>query len=131
MCNHSFLTCYKQHTSGQVVRARDCWFVVSNIDGSSQTPGAKLSAYGLNTDSLQLIRSYLSNRQQRVKINSSFSDWKEIKNWSTPRVSPRAFTVNVFINDIFWFANRTKICNYADDATIFACHPDLGTIIKQ
>ena len=40
---------------------------------------AKLSAYGLNMDALQLIRSYLSNRQQRVKINSSFSDWKEIK----------------------------------------------------
>ena len=38
---------------------------------------------------------------------------------------------NVFVNDIFWFAHRTKICNYADDATIFACHPDLDTIIKQ
>ena len=33
-----------------------------------------LSAYGFNMDALQLIRSYLSNRQQRVKINSSFSD---------------------------------------------------------
>ena len=40
---------------------------------------AKLNAYGLNMDALQLIRSYLSKRQLRVKINSSFSDWKEIK----------------------------------------------------
>ena len=38
---------------------------------------------------------------------------------------------NVFVNDIFWFVHRTKICNYADDTTIFACHPDLDTIIKQ
>ena len=92
---------------------------------------AKLSAYGLNMDALQLIRSYLSNRQQRVKINSSFSDWKEIK-IGVPQGSvlgPLLF--NVFINDIFWFANRTKICNYADDTTIFACHPDLDNIIKQ
>ena len=92
---------------------------------------AKLSAYGLNMDALQLIRSYLSNRQQRVKINSSFSDWKEIK-IGVPQGSvlgPLLF--NVFINDIFWFTNRTKICNYADDTTIFACHPDLDNIIKQ
>ena len=54
---------------------------------------AKLSAYGLNMDGLQLIRSYLTNRQRRVKINSSFSDWKKVKNWSSPRVIPRAFTV--------------------------------------
>ena len=92
---------------------------------------AKLSAYGLNMDALQLIRSYLSNRQQRVKINNSFSDWKEIK-IGVPQGSvlvPLLF--NVFINDIFWSTHRTKICNYADDTTIFACHPDLDTIIKQ
>ena len=92
---------------------------------------AKLSAYGLNMDALQLIRSYLSNRQQRVKINSSFSDWKEIK-IGVPQGSvlgPLLF--NVFVNDIFWFSHRTKICNYADDTTIFTCHPDLDTIIKQ
>ena len=92
---------------------------------------AKLSAYGLNKDALQLIRSYLSNRLQRVKINNSFSDWKEIK-IGVPQGSvlgPLLF--NVFINDIFWFVHRTKICNYADDTTIFACHPDLDTIIKQ
>ena len=92
---------------------------------------AKLSAYGLNMDALQLIRSYLSNRQQRVKINSSFSDWKEIK-IGIPQGSvlgPLLF--NVLVNDIFWFSHRTKICNYADDTIIFACHPDLKTIVTQ
>ena len=38
---------------------------------------------------------------------------------------------NVSIDVIFWFANGTKIFNYVDDAIIFACHPDLDTIIKQ
>ena len=92
---------------------------------------AKLSAYGLNMDALQLIRSYLTNRQQRVKINNSFSAWKEVK-IGVPQGSvlgPLLF--NVSVNDIFWFPHRTKICNYADDTTIFACHPDLDTIIKQ
>ncbi len=54
----------------------------------------KLSAYGLNKDALQLIRNYLSNRQQTVKINNSFSDVKERnQDWSTPTVGPRAFIV--------------------------------------
>ena len=35
----------------------------------------KLSAYGLKVDALQLVRSYLINRMQRVKINSSYSNW--------------------------------------------------------
>ena len=38
---------------------------------------AKLSAYGFNNESLKLIRSYLTNRWQRTKINNSFSRWNE------------------------------------------------------
>ena len=39
---------------------------------------AKLNAYGFGKDSLNIINSYLSNRWQRVKVNSSFSDWTEL-----------------------------------------------------
>ena len=35
---------------------------------------AKLEAYGLDKTSLYLLRDYLSNRKQRAKIDSSFSD---------------------------------------------------------
>ena len=38
---------------------------------------------------------------------------------------------NIFVNDISCFANHAKICNYADDTTVFACHPDLRTVIRQ
>ena len=38
---------------------------------------------------------------------------------------------NVFINDIFLFVNKTKICNYTDDTSIYACNTDLNTIIKN
>ena len=38
----------------------------------------KLNAYGFGYKALKIIRSYLVNRQQRVKVNSSYSSWTEI-----------------------------------------------------
>ena len=39
---------------------------------------AKLGAYGFDTASLKLIRSYLTNRFQRTKVNTSFSSWSKL-----------------------------------------------------
>ena len=39
---------------------------------------AKLHAYGFSLAALRLVRSYLSNRKQRTKINESHSSWEEI-----------------------------------------------------
>ena len=38
----------------------------------------KLHAYGFSEESLQLIKSYLTNRWQRTKVNASISNWTEI-----------------------------------------------------
>ena len=38
---------------------------------------AKLNAYGFK-ESFKLIFSYLNNRKQSVKINKTFSPWKEL-----------------------------------------------------
>ena len=38
---------------------------------------AKLHAYGFSRNALKMIYSYLSKRRQRVKVNGSFSTWKE------------------------------------------------------
>ena len=40
---------------------------------------AKLHAYGFSLESLTFIQGYLSNRIQRVKINSSSSDYNNIE----------------------------------------------------
>ena len=38
----------------------------------------KLHAYGFSREALTLINNYLKNRQQRVKVNGSFSSWKSV-----------------------------------------------------
>ena len=39
---------------------------------------AKLHAYGLDIDSLNILQDYLSNRKQRTKLDSFYSSWEAI-----------------------------------------------------
>ena len=39
---------------------------------------AKLHAYGFGEDTLRFIKSYLYDRWQRVKVNTSYSKWAEL-----------------------------------------------------
>ena len=39
---------------------------------------ANLHAYGFDKKALELLRSYLTNRWQRTKVNTSFSSWTEL-----------------------------------------------------
>ena len=80
---------------------------------------AKLHAYGFSKHALKLIKSYLSDRWQRVKINNSYSSWSTLLK-GVPQGSvlgPLLF--NLYINDLFYLID-TDICNYADDTTPYA-----------
>jgi len=76
----------------------------------------KLKAHGVRGEPLAWIRSWLTNRQQRVVINGECSDWEEVLS-GVPQGSvlgPPLFTV--YINDVDGVAKFIQLMKkFADD----------------
>ena len=80
---------------------------------------AKLHAYGFEKSALNFIYDYLTDRTQRTKVNGEYSSKRTLK-YGVPQGSilgPLLF--NLFMNDIFYFLDESKLANYADDASTY------------
>ena len=90
---------------------------------------AKLEAYGFGDSALETMHSYLSDRWQRTKVNTSFSTWRELL-CGVPQGSvlgPILF--NIYLNDLFY--DLFDVCNFADDTTLYACDTKLENVLSQ
>ena len=82
---------------------------------------AKLNPYAFSRCTLLFIHTYLTDRNQRVKVNGSFSTWAE-----TVLGVPQDSVLVVFM-----LLEEIKICNYADSTTIYSCGPNIENVIMH
>ena len=91
----------------------------------------KLSYYGVNGTAKTLLKSYLSDRKQYVKIDEVKSSIQSIKT-GVPQgsiVGPLLF--NIFINDIIKSSKKFNFILYADDTTLNSTVDNFGNTTDE
>ena len=82
----------------------------------------------------KIIQNCLSERFQRVNINSNFSEWCKIQ-LGVPQGSIQGpLLFNIFINEIFYFMQDAYICNFADDNSLYTIEDnfkEVKTMLKK
>ena len=92
---------------------------------------AKLNAYGFSLSALKLSHNYLPNRQQRTKINQSYSTWKDILFGVAQGSILGPILFNIFISDHFLVVKDVNFSSYADDNTIYQSGKTVGDVINS
>ena len=85
----------------------------------------KLRAYGFDTNTVNLLRSYLSNRQNRIRMGSQTSSWQVVNRGCPQGSALGPLLWNIFKNDL---ARETNLnfSMYADDHQIYETGKDLA-----
>ena len=91
----------------------------------------KLFAFGVSPLSLKLIYSYLSNRNQRIKINKNFSDRTDIE-FGVPQCSVLgSLLFNIDMIDPFYKCEDSNLASYAADTTPCSCATHIPSVVVE
>ena len=117
----SFLTAYRKSysTRQMLIRMVEEW--KENLDNNCVPHDlliAKLSAYGLNSDSLYCIYSYLKDRNQCVQINKEESEFDTVISGLHQGSIFGPILFNIFFKDLSFFIPKASVLNFADDNTL-------------
>ena len=80
-------------------------------------------------ESLKLINGFDGDRRLKGKVENSLISWKK-STFGTPQGSVLGLILfNLLINDFFYNIQHCRVCNFADDSTIFSCDKILEPVV--
>ena len=92
---------------------------------------AKLNAYGFSLFALKLIHNHLSKRQQKTKINQSYSTWKDILFGVLQGSILGPISFNIFVSDLFLVVKDVNFASYVDDNIIYQSGKTVDDVIND
>ena len=92
---------------------------------------AMLNAYGFTLLALKLIHNYLSNSKQRARVNDSYSLWQDILFGVLQGSFLGLLLFNIFLADLFFTLNNTKIANCAGYTASYAVSNNIDDFISS
>ena len=88
----------------------------------------KLKAYGFSDHAVRLMRSYLTRRQNRAKLNSAVSDWLEVRRGCPQGSSFGSLLWNIFQNDMTDLIQEASLSMYADDHQLYVTADSIAQV---
>ena len=89
---------------------------------------AKLPAYGLSSDFLCYVYSYLKDRKHCVQINNTHSEFNTIISGVPQGPTFELILFNIFFN-FFFFIPKASVRNFADDNTLCSSAKTLNGLV--
>ena len=96
-----------------------------------ETVAKKLEILGMSKSAIEWVRSYLSERKQKVKIDEEESKTVELK-IGTPqgsRLSPLLF--NILTCDLNLYMTNGLCCNFADDTSVSVSEKNQSEMLRK
>ena len=87
----------------------------------------KLRAYGFEESTVNFLRSYLSNRQNRVRMGSQTSSWQVVNRGCPQGSALGPLLWNIFQNDLA-YEIKSNLSMYADDHQIYEVGKDFANV---
>ena len=89
----------------------------------------KLNAYGISYEACSLMKYFLSQRLQRVKVASARTQWQIMQKGVRQGSVLGPLLLSIFINDIIYeLQGVDSLYNYTDNNTICCSHSDMNIL---